>query len=237
MRVGGGDSRAVRGLSLGHQARCHLGDGAWTRRAVGSPQVVLSRDYHLSYPFVFSWRGEQFMVPESADAGRVELYRALRAPMEWTLETMLMADLPLADCTMAEIDGKWWMFANGAVPGASFWMNSTCFTRRHQRDRGHPIAEIRSCPMYGRLARRAHCSSAVASGTAPPGLSRSYGYALNIQRIRRIDESTYEEETEGRLFPEWAPGLTGVHTVNARGGLTVIDARRRISKAPWGSSG
>jgi hypothetical protein len=56
---------------------------------------------------------------------------------------------------------------------------------------------------------------------------------MNIQRIRRLDESTYEEETVSRLLPEWAPGLTGVHTVNALGGLTVIDARRRVPKFPW----
>ena len=88
---------------------------------VGQPQVVLSRDYHLSYPFLFSWRGEQFMIPETSDARCVEVYRATRAPLEWTLEACVLEDSPLVDCTISEIDGTWWMFANTAVPGASFW--------------------------------------------------------------------------------------------------------------------
>ena len=205
---------------------------------VGSPQVVLSRDYHLSYPFVFSWRGEQFMVPETADAGRVELYRATRAPMDWTLEAMLMADLPLADCTLAEIGGKWWMFANAAVPGASYWDELHVFHAPSPMGPWTPhrrnpvVSDVRTARPAGGLFQRGGVWYRPSQDC-----SRGYGCAMNIQRIGRLDESTYEEETVGRLLPEWAPGLTGTHTVNALGGLTVIDARRRASKAPWGSSG
>jgi hypothetical protein len=59
---------------------------------------------------------------------------------------------------------------------------------------------------------------------------RGYGSATNIQRIVRLTPDEYEEVTVGKLLPEWQPGLTGVHTVNALGGLTLIDARRRIRK-------
>ena len=70
---------------------------------VGEPQVVLNPGYHLSYPFVFSWRGDSYMIPESVDEHRVELYRGIRAPYEWTLEQVLMKDIPLADCTLADV--------------------------------------------------------------------------------------------------------------------------------------
>lgn len=198
---------------------------------VGESTVVLSRDYHLSYPFVFSWRGETFLLPETADVGRVELYRAVKPPFEWTPEAILLDDVPLADCTLAEIDGLWWMFANTAAPGASFWDELHLFHAPtplgpwtpHRRN--PVVSDVRSARPAGGLFIRGR------SWYRPSqDCSSSYGGAMNIQRIVRLTPSAYEEETVGRMLPDWMPGLTGSHTVNALGGLTVIDARRRVSR-------
>jgi hypothetical protein len=200
---------------------------------VGSPQVVLERDYHLSYPFVFSWRGEQFMIPETADAKRIELYRAVRGPGEWAQEAVLIEGSPFTDCTLAEIGGRWWMFTNTADSGASYWDELHLFHAATPLGpwtphRGNPVvSDVRSArPAGGLFQRGGHWYR------PSQDCSRGYGSAMNIQRIIRLDESSYEEQTVGRVIPDWAPRLTGVHTVNALGGLTVIDARRRLRGRP-----
>ena len=48
-----------------------------------------------------------------------------------------------------------------------------------------------------------------------------------INRIIRLDRQAYEEVPITRVDPEWMPGLTGTHTINASDGVTVIDGRRR----------
>lgn len=48
------------------------GDGLrWTYR-----QIVLAEPFHLSYPYVFQWQNEFFMVPETCHMNSVRLYRA-----------------------------------------------------------------------------------------------------------------------------------------------------------------
>jgi hypothetical protein len=198
---------------------------------VGEARVVLSRDYHLSYPFVFTWRGQQWMIPETADVNRVELYRAVRAPDEWQLESTLMEGAPLADCTLAEIGDRWWMFANSAAPGASFWDELHLFHASsplgpwtpHRRN--PVVSDVRSSRPAGALFRRGDAWYRPSQDSAG-----GYGSAANIMRILRIDTEEYEEERVGKLLPLWQPGLNGVHTINALGGLTVIDARRRIRR-------
>lgn len=198
---------------------------------VGDSQVVLNPGYHLSYPFVFSWRGEQFLMPETADVSRVELYRAVKAPYEWTLESVVIQGMPLADCTLAEIGGRWWMFATSAVPGASWWDELHLFHATSPLGPWTPhrlnpvVSDVRTARPAGGLFRRGddwYRPSQDSSG--------GYGSATNIQRIVRLDDHGYEEETVTRLLPQWQPGLNGVHTVNALGGLTVIDARHWIAK-------
>jgi hypothetical protein len=60
--------------------------------------------------------------------------------------------------------------------------------------------------------------------------SQSYGYAVAIRRITRIDPDCYDEVSATRIDPTWDRRVVGVHTVNAIPGLTVIDARIRRSK-------
>ena len=44
------------------------------------PRMVLERPYHLSYPFVFRWNADVFMLPETGQNNAVELYRAQEFP-------------------------------------------------------------------------------------------------------------------------------------------------------------
>ena len=44
---------------------------------VSGPTEVLKLDCHLSYPFVFEWQGDYYMIPETGDRNVVELYRAV----------------------------------------------------------------------------------------------------------------------------------------------------------------
>ena len=204
----------------------------------GAPQVVLSLDYHLSYPFLFEWRGEWFMIPETTDVGRVELYRATRAPSEWKLEQVLIEGMPLADCTLAEIEGRWWMFANSAAPGASFWDELHLFHAPtplgpwtpHRRN--PVVSDVRASRPAGGLFR-----SRGSWYRPAQDCSGGYGSAMNIQRIVRLDLLEYQQEHVARVSPDWMPGLTGTHTLNALGGLTVIDVKHRVRVAPWSDVG
>jgi hypothetical protein len=96
---------------------------------VNGPTKVLERDYHLSYPFVFEWNDSYYMVPETAANRTVELYRSTNFPFEWKLEKVLMTGVRAKDATLAEIDGKWWMFvsiAENSFPDelSLFWAES-----------------------------------------------------------------------------------------------------------------
>ena len=55
------------------------------------PRKVLESEHHLSYPFVFSWNGNRYMIPESAAARSIRrLYRCISFPDEWMREKVLM---------------------------------------------------------------------------------------------------------------------------------------------------
>ncbi len=72
-------------------------------------QVVLKEPFHLSYPYVFEWQDECYMVPETLDAGAVCLYKADDFPTRWSRQLKLIQGSH-ADPSIVRFGDLWWMF-------------------------------------------------------------------------------------------------------------------------------
>jgi hypothetical protein len=73
-------------------------------------QIVLSEPFHISYPHVFSHDGEYYLVPESEQIGKVQLYKATTFPYRWEPVVTLL-NLQAADASLFFYEESWWMFA------------------------------------------------------------------------------------------------------------------------------
>ena len=73
-------------------------------------QIILREPFHLSYPSVFEWDGDYYMIPETLEARAVRLYKADDFPRRWTYVGALVAG-DWADPSIFRFDDRWWMFA------------------------------------------------------------------------------------------------------------------------------
>jgi hypothetical protein len=74
--------------------------------------VVLEEPFHLSYPYIFQWRGTHYMIPETLNAGCIRLYRASPFPVRWVHEADLVQGV-FADASILRHENRWWIFACG----------------------------------------------------------------------------------------------------------------------------
>lgn len=73
-------------------------------------KVILKEKYHLSYPHVFNYKNQFYMVPESVENNGVFLYKAKNFPYEWERVSTLIEG-EYFDATVFQYNGKWWMMA------------------------------------------------------------------------------------------------------------------------------
>lgn len=206
----------------GHIAMLELEPGGrWS-----APVRVLERDYHLSYPFLLEHAGELYMIPESAENRTVEAWRCVEFPLRWKLERRLLEGVRLVDATLHRGAGRWWMFANAAPPGWSLNDELHLFHadepfgewREHLRN---PVkSDVRCARPAGKLYWRGGALHRPAQICAP-----RYGAGLSINRVLSLTPREYAERQIERVLPDAHAGLSGVHTLNRAGALTVIDAR------------
>lgn len=72
-------------------------------------QIVVNEPFHLSYPYVFEWQGDYYMIPETLGASAVCLYKAEDFPARWSLQRKLL-DGSHADPSILYFDNLWWLF-------------------------------------------------------------------------------------------------------------------------------
>src|SRR3989337_2786454 len=73
-------------------------------------QIVLAEPFHLSYPHVFEWGGDVYMIPESHQVRSVRLYRASPFPIRWSLVSSLLDGAVFSDSSIVRFGDKWWLF-------------------------------------------------------------------------------------------------------------------------------
>jgi hypothetical protein len=190
-----------------------------------SHQVVLERDYHLSYPFIFEYGGQLYMMPESAANSTIELYRCARFPERWEPAAVLMRDIYAVDATLLAHEGRYWLFTNVREPGGSslnalhlFWARSPLDGSWTPHARNPIVADLASARPAGNLFLKdgqliRPCQDS----------SRRYGGALKFNRVMLLNETEYEEEPVAEFRPQGGR-IRATHTFNRAGGLTVIDA-------------
>jgi hypothetical protein len=182
--------------------------------------VILDREDHISYPCVFRHGGEFYMIPETGEADRVDLFRATRFPYEFELAHTYATGVGLSDTTPVQVEGIWYFFTTTEDPFMQtllFWSD-----RLDGKWKLHPQSPI-SCSA-------AHSRSAGAIVMNRGRLLRPtqdcsvrYGYAMVINEIVRITPTEFEERKVDEILPTWRPGLIATHTLNRSSKYEVID--------------
>jgi hypothetical protein len=178
--------------------------------------IVLEEPFHLSYPYVFKWRGSFFMVPETLGARCVRLFRAAAFPSKWVPASDLVEG-ELADSSIFRHRSHWWMMACGR-PYRHDQLRLFHAARLLGPWKEHPLSPIiDNNPHIARPGGRVikwGCHAIRYSQDCFP----TYGRQVHAFRITDLTSTTYAE-TPALDGPLLSPGSGwtrfGIHQVDA----------------------
>jgi hypothetical protein len=81
--------------------------------------LVLVEPFHLSYPYVFEWEQEYYLIPESHKDRSVRLYKAAQFPGQWQFVATLLDGANFADTSIFRHADRWWLLTETS-PGIKF---------------------------------------------------------------------------------------------------------------------
>ena len=200
------------------------------------PELALERPYHLSYPCVFSWNGDFYLLPETSRNRTIELYRAVQFPYRWTVASVLMDNVDAVDTTLFDCGDRWWMFAAGLGGGLARYRSLCLF---HAATPLGPWLAHPLNPVVQNLgtARPAGRLFTLDGQLIRPGQDcrSQYGYAIALNRVNKLNENEYNESCVARVTPNLMAGWAATHTFNQDGEWQVFDGKRLVRR-PAGSA-
>ncbi|MDE8652301.1 glucosamine inositolphosphorylceramide transferase family protein [Novosphingobium album (ex Liu et al. 2023)] len=193
-------------------------------------RTVLAEPWHLSYPFVFEWESDMWLLPEACGSGTLTLYRAREFPWTWEKASLIALDTVALDPTPLFHEGLWWLFY-GTV-GGKFDHLSKLNVAWADTPLGawtpHPKNPVRIDRKGARPAGRVfeHAGRLI---LPVQDCVQSYGSALRLLHIAELTEECFAADLNARLCaPSGAtPFVQGCHTFSPAGPVTLIDVKKR----------
>ncbi len=198
---------------------------------------VLEKDYHMSYPFLFEYNHQYYMIPETAENRTVQLYQCEQFPNRWKFVMNLMENKAAMDTTVFFHNNRWWLFAaenkSSRFPEyleLFLYYSSDIFTANWTPHPANPIvSDIRNARPAGKIF--IHNNKIYRPSQDCSGL---YGKAYNVNQITNLSETSFEEVLILRKEADWDSRLKGTHTFNFDKDMLVVDAftiEKRFHKA------
>ncbi len=172
-----------------------------------------------------------YMLPETGEAGRVELHRAVEFPRPLGARpgAARRAYRRRRDAARGRRPSVAVRTTSSRVPAIA--ASCGCTRRRHSTAswRPHPRNPIVTDPGRARPAGRLFLRDGVLVRPGQDG-SRRYGGAVVLNRVDMLSPSEYRETPMERIEPDWMPGIEGTHTYTFDSRYECLDGIRRVRR-------
>jgi hypothetical protein len=191
--------------------------------------TVLEHPTHLSYPTVVEADGRLWMLVESAERERVELYGSDAPEGPWRLTKTLLEGLRAFDPTPYYDGALWWMwasidrFAIGQDDELCLFFSESLLGPW----RAHPLNPIVDDPRCARPAGLPFTHKGQLIRPSQDGVA-GYGYRIRFNEVLVMSPTVYAERSVSMIEPAWAPEISRTHTFTRAGRWQALDGVHRI---------
>ena len=193
---------------------------------------VLNLKYHLSFPFLFEEEGSLFMIPETNQNKRLEIYKCLDFPKKWELYSTAFEGEIIADSHVYKENDNLWLFVNKA-PNSILPIDNELYIYKIDSLKLNTITPHSQNPVIidSRVARNAGGVfeyNGIYYRPSQANIEGVYGRNLNINEIKKINIDEYEEKTSIVVKPNFLDNIRSVHHVTQSEEYFIIDAAFKI---------
>lgn len=188
--------------------------------------VVLQDKHHFSYPHVFRYENDWYMIPETHEKEEIGLYMATEFPYKWKKKRVLIKNIDSADSTIFKWDGIFYLFTNPREDdiGMSHYNNLKIYYSSDLHNGEFlPVPDIQL--QYNGLFNSRMAGSIISCKDGifrlAQNCERIYGESVQVNRIDLISPQKYRESFIKTI--DRPRKALGMHTYNAVGNTEIVD--------------
>ena len=204
------------------------------------PKIIISENFHLSFPVIFSYQNKMYMIPETSTAHKIILYECKSFPYCWEKRAELLEGMELVDIVPVEYDAKGILFLASQCEKDSLRVKFQAFRMNFQG--GHIDIQLQEDynkeQNYGYSNRNGGLpgENYLVLQKSTPGI---YGYSIlfvknNDKLPKGLDVIREIKPTDIKVKENSVKHIIGTHTYSGTEKYEVIDIQYlRFNKKKW----
>jgi hypothetical protein len=188
---------------------------------------VIKEEFHMSFPYLFEYENELYMIPETSQANSIRLYKCINFPLKWDFQWDLISNIKTVD-TMIFNTGKQWCLLTNEVKENGTDANSSLFayfsdsplSQNWTPHENNPIVLNSEFSRNGGILKK---DSILYRIRQQHGGKNLYGHSFSIAKILELSNSSFKEEQIQNIEPVFFRNLLGCHTMNENENYFVYD--------------
>lgn len=196
-------------------------------------KLIIEEKYHMSFPMVFAWGMEIYMVPETSENSSINLYHAIEFPYKWECAKSIITEAKIVDTVVyKKSSSRIYMLASEINPNSPLEVRYQKFSLRCNN--GDWVLEwddkFNSRQIYNLKDRNAgNCFSVGEKLMLPTQISTDVDYGVMVS-FREWDGNKWEEKmqldpTDITVKDIKRRNIIGIHTYSTTEKLEIIDIR------------
>ncbi len=189
---------------------------------------IIKENFHLSFPFIFKFNKNYFLIPESSENKSIRLYKCSKFPNKWKFFKKIIVDINCVDPIVFKWKNRWLLIASKAKN--EFLYNKLfVYTSKNPLSSNWEPLEINpaiTSNILGRNAGLIRESNKKIYRISQAYLPGNYGAFVSINKILTISKNKYHEKEIKKILPSYDRSIRGIHTLNYVKNFTVFDVSK-----------
>lgn len=188
------------------------------------PAII--EDFHLSFPYLFTFQGDLFMCPETSRDRSIKIYKCDQFPLQWTLHEEVMKGVKAADTVILPLENRWILLTTMSASGGSELRSELYAFESDKPVNGNwspiGVGPVIFDSLKGRNGGLIVEDNKIFRIAQRQGFDK-YGAGLTIFELVDIGPGNLAERMFAEIGTDFLQNATGIHTFNHMGGLAVFD--------------
>ena len=191
---------------------------------------VIKEKFHLSFPFIFEYKNDLYIVPESSADKSIRLYKCINFPNKWIYCYNLISNINCADTIIIKKHEYYWLLTsisdkNDFSSQLNIYYSDSPISQNWKDCSNNPVRfNIDKARNAGLIVDE---TEKIFRPTQTCGYNKigdnQYGRTIIIRQVKSISAYDFQETYHSTIEPIFKSNLLGVHHMSYIKNFTVLD--------------
>ena len=161
-------------------------------------KIILYENFHLSFPYIFKFKNNFFMCPDTSHISEIRLYKNINFPLKWKFYKTIKKNIVSVDNIIFKKNNLWWLFTNIDRSNSNDFSHdlSIFFSKEGpltDKWENHPQNPIKINSIESRNAGIIFEKNKIIRVSQEQGFD-NYGENINFHEIKLLNMKMYDEK-------------------------------------------